>query len=79
MANNEHNTKDDMSDKFKNKSTLIDSLLGRVKTDEFDNYYENIQTRVSNDISKHKKIFHNMIHHCYWKKSIHYHLQIRLQ
>lgn len=58
MANNEHNTKDDMSDKFKNKSTLIDSLLGRVKTDEFDNYYENIQTRVSNDISKHTKIFH---------------------
>ena len=58
MVKSKQSNEDDMSDKFKNKSTLMDSLLGRVKTDEFDNYYENIQTKVSNDLSKHKKFYH---------------------
>ena len=49
MVKSKQSNEDDMSDKFKNKSTLMDSLLGRVKTDEFDNYNENIQTKVSND------------------------------
>lgn len=57
MANNEHTAKDDMSDLFKNKSTLIDSLLGRVKTDEYDNFYENLQTKVSNQLSNNKTTY----------------------
>lgn len=45
------------NNQFKNKSTWIDSLLGRVKVQEFDNYYENIQTKISNAIFKYKKIY----------------------
>ena len=45
------------SDLFKNKSSFIDSLLGRVKVEEPDNYFENIQTKVSNQISNHKSFY----------------------
>ena len=45
------------SELFKNKSTFIDSLLGRVKVEESDNYFENIQTKVSNQISNHRSFY----------------------
>ena len=50
-------TAENISEQFKNKSTLKDGLLGKVRTEEFDDYYENIQTKVSNRLSDHKTIF----------------------
>ena len=42
---------------LKNKSSWADSFLGRVRTNEHDNYYENLQTKISHKIFQHKKIY----------------------
>ena len=39
------------SELYKNKSSLSDAILGRVRTDKADSYYENLQTKVSNQLS----------------------------
>ena len=47
---------EDISELYKNKSSLSDAILGRVRTDKADNYYENLQTKVSNQLSNNKTI-----------------------
>jgi len=44
----------------KNVSSWTDSLLGRLSTDKFDNYYENLPTKLSNKFYK-NKIFSNIL------------------
>ena len=42
------------SELYKNKSSLSDAILGRVRTEKDDNFYENLQTKVSNHLSNNK-------------------------
>ena len=42
---------------LKNKSSWADSFLGRVRNNEYDNYYENLQTKISHKILRHKKFY----------------------
>ena len=44
----------------KNKSSWTDSIIGRVKTDEFDNYYENLPTKLSQTIYANKRTSHSL-------------------
>ena len=46
---------ENISDQFKNKSSWIDSFFGKIRTDQPDNYYENLQTKVSIKFNKNKK------------------------
>ena len=41
-------------DQLKNKSSWTDSMLGRLKTDGWDSYYENLPTKLSNTIYENK-------------------------
>ena len=46
---------ENISDQFKNKSSWMDSFFGKIRTDQPDNYYENLQTKVSIKFNKNKK------------------------
>ena len=48
---------EDISELYKNKSSLSDAILGRVRVQESDNYYENLQTKVSNRLSNNKTTY----------------------
>ena len=45
------------SELYKNKSSLSDAILGRVRTEKDDNFYENLQTKVSNQLSNNKTTY----------------------
>ena len=45
------------SELYKNKSSLSDAILGRVRTDKADSYYENLQTKVSNQLSNNTTMY----------------------
>jgi hypothetical protein len=47
-------------DQRKNVSSWSDALLGRISTEKFDNYYENLPTKLSNKFYK-NKIFSNIL------------------
>ena len=41
---------------FKNKSTIFDAIFQRVKTDKWDNFYENFPTKLSNKLDNNIKL-----------------------
>ena len=43
-------------DQLKNKSSWTDSVLGRLRTDDWDSYYENLPTKLSNTLYENKGI-----------------------
>ena len=44
-------------EQLKNKSSWLDAILGRVRTDEPDNYYENLTTKLSSTFYNHGKFY----------------------
>lgn len=58
------NDQRDLSEQFKNKSNWKDSIFGKVKTLQPDNYFENPQTKLSNKF-KNKKIVYYILKKLY--------------
>jgi len=47
-----------------NKSSWSDSIFGKVRIESQDTYFENVSTKISNKISRYKKLYH-IVKNCY--------------
>lgn len=56
MKKLDENRKSIPKDQLKNKSSWTDSVLGRLRTDNWDSYYENLPTKLNNTFHENKEI-----------------------
>ena len=52
----ENKKQKNLEEQFKNKSSWTDSLLGRVQTNKWDNYYENLPTKLSHKFYSNRRL-----------------------
>ena len=45
-------------EQLRNKSSWFDAMLGRVRTDDFDNFYENVPTKLGSKFDNNEKLMH---------------------
>ena len=43
-------------EQLRNKSSWFDAMLGRVRTDDWDNFYENVPTKLGSKFDNNKKL-----------------------
>jgi len=51
-------------EQLRNKSSWFDAILGRVRTDEWDNFYENVPTKLGSKFNNNKKL-HGLLKNLY--------------
>jgi len=60
MKKLDENRKSIPKDQLKNKSSWTDSVLGRLRTDNWDSYYENLPTKLNNTFYENKEILSSL-------------------
>ena len=60
MKKLDENRKSIPKDQLKNKSSWTDSVSGRLRTDNWDSYYENLPTKLNNTFHENKEIISSL-------------------